>query len=476
MRRTAGALLLAAGTAAVCAGWSPSAAAEREVPLWTSAPRHKPVITASAFADLAERARAAVVHVRGEVTEGVTSDADAETSRTSIGTGFIINRDGYVVTNEHVIRGVSDLRVRLYDGRELSACVAGADPATDIALLKIKPKGTLPVLPLGDSDAVRVGEPVIAIGNPFGFNHSVTAGIVSAKERVVDRATLREPKQQDMYSFFIQTDASINLGNSGGPLIDAGGAVIGVSAAFWAGHPLQPAQGIGFAIPINMAKALLPRLARDGVARRSFLGVDAQPLDPALESALRLASGKGALIASVEKGSPAEAAGLEPGDVVLSWNGSAVVTSEDLKINAQLAIPGSHAKLALMRDGKRVERDVVLRAATMKNVAPPHPASCALPHDPSPASVEDFDVQELPPARAGGLPGGRGVAVTRITDHGAADQAGLKVGDVVLRIGKAAVRTAADVGAALNGYKTGDMLPMLVRRTGFDFWMAFSRR
>jgi len=323
---------------------------------------------------------------------------------------------------------------------------------------------------------VRVGEPVIAIGNPFGFNHSVTAGIVSAKERVVDRSTLREPKSQDMYSFFIQTDASINLGNSGGPLIDAGGAVIGVSAAFWAGHPLQPAQGIGFAIPINMAKALLPRLARDGSARRSFLGVDAQPLDAALESALKLTSGRGALIASVEKGSPAEAAGLEPGDVVLSWNGGAVVTSEDLKIDAQLAIPGSHVKLAIVREGKRVERDVVLRAAPLKNVTPPHPASCAQPHEPTLAAVEDFDVQEVPPARAGGLPGGRGVTVTRVTDHGAADQAGLKTGDIVLRIGKAAVRTPADVTAALGGYKTGDMLPMLVRRAGFDFWMAFSRR
>jgi serine protease Do len=462
--------------AVACAVFARPADAQRDPPLWTSAPRHKPAISASAFADLAERARAAVVHVRGEVTDGSATDSDGETSRTSIGTGFIINRDGYVVTNEHVIRGVGDLRIRLYDGRELPACVAGADPATDIALIKIKPKGPLPVLPLGDSDAVRVGEPVIAIGNPFGFNHSVTAGIVSAKERVVDRSTLREPKQQDMYSFFIQTDASINLGNSGGPLIDAGGAVIGVSAAFWAGHPLQPAQGIGFAIPINMAKALLPRLARDGAARRSFLGVDAQPLDPALEGALRLSSGRGALIASVEKGSPAEAAGLEPGDVVLSWNGAAIVTSEDLKINAQLAIPGSHAKLAIVRDGKRMERDVALRAAIVKGVAPPHPASCSQMHEPAPAVVEDFDVQELPPARASGLPGGRGVAVTRITDHGAADQAGLKVGDIVLRIGKGAVRSPADVVTALAGYKAGDMLPMLVRRSGFDFWMAFSRR
>jgi serine protease Do len=460
----------------LCAGFAARAAADREAPLWVTAPRHKPALTASAFADLAERARAAVVHVRGEVAEGSAADTDTETSRTSIGTGFIINRDGYVVTNEHVVRGVAELRVRLYDGRELPACVAGADPATDIALLKLKSKGTLPVLPLGDSDAVRVGEPVIAIGNPFGFNHSVTSGIVSAKERVVDRSTLREPKQQDMYSFFIQTDASINLGNSGGPLIDAGGAVIGVSAAFWAGHPLQPAQGIGFAIPINMAKTLLPRLARDGSARRSFLGVDAQPLDAALETALKLPSGRGALIASVEKGSPAEAAGIEPGDVVLTWNGAAVVTSEDLKIDAQLAIPGSHAKLAIMRDGKRIEREVVLRAAAVKGVAPPHPASCAQRREPSPASVEDFDVQELPPTRAGGLPGGRGVTVSRITDHGAADQAGLKVGDIVLRVGKTSVRTAADVASALGGYKIGEMMPLLVRRAGFDFWMAFSRR
>src|SRR5436190_4798110 len=465
-----------AGVLIVAAG-APHALAEHEAPLWTSAPRHRTPVGAAAFADLAERARAAVVHVRGEVSEGgPSSEADAETSRTSIGTGFIINREGYIVTNEHVVRGVADLRIRLYDGRELSACVAGADPATDIALVKIKPVGPLPVLPLGDSESVRVGEPVIAIGNPFGFNHSVTAGIVSAKERVVDRASLHEPGAEDLYSFFIQTDASINLGNSGGPLIDASGAVIGVSAAFWAGHPLQPAQGIGFAIPINMAKALLPRLARDGSARRSFLGVDAQPLDPALEGALRLASGRGALIASIEKGSPAEAAGLEPGDVVLSWNGTPVVTSEDLKIDAQLAIPGSHAKLALMREGKRIERDVVLRAAPVKGVTPPHPASCAQRHEPTQAAVEDFDVQELPPARASGLPGGRGVAVTRITDHGAADQAGLKVGDVVLRIGKAAVRTQTDVAGALAAYKNGEMLPMLVRRSGFDFWMAFSRR
>jgi serine protease Do len=473
---------IAVGFACVCA--AAGSAVARDTPLWTNAPRRQAGQGGPAgkiggagggFADLAGRARAAVVHVRGEMPEGSTAaESDGEAGKTSIGTGFIINKSGYVVTNEHVVRGVVDLRVRLYDGRELPACVAGADLPTDIALLKIEAKRPLPVLALGDSDAVRVGEPVIAIGNPYGFNHSVTAGIVSAKERVVDRASLREERGEDLYSFFIQTDASINLGNSGGPLIDASGAVIGINAAFWAGHPLQPAQGIGFAIPINMAKALLPRLAETGTARRAFLGVDAQPVDPSLEAAFKLPSGRGALIASIEKASPAEAAGLEPGDVVVAWDGSEVATSEDFKIDAQLTRPGAPIKIAVVRDGKRTEREIVPRAAPAKDVAPPHPSSCTRAREPLLANVDDFDVQQAP-ARAGGSPGG-GVVVSRVTDHSAAAQAGLKVSDVVLRIGKAGVRTPPDVASALGGYKLGETVPMLVRRGGFDFWMAFTRR
>jgi serine protease Do len=414
------------------------------------------------------------VHVRGEMPDGsAAGESDGEGGRTSIGTGFIINKDGYLLTNEHVVRGVIDLRVRLLDGRELGACVVGADMATDLALLKVTTKRPLPVLALGDSAAVRVGEPVIAIGNPYGFNHSVTAGIVSAKERVVDRASLHEPGAEDLYSFFIQTDASINLGNSGGPLIDASGAVIGVNAAFWAGHPLQPAQGIGFAIPINMAKALLPRLMQTGTARRAYLGVDAQPVDPALEAALKLPSGRGALIASIEKGSPAEAAGLEPGDVVVNWNGADVATSEDFKIDAQLSTPGARIRIALLRDGKRSDREIIPRAAVAKEVAPPHPSSCGRTPEPLMANVDDFDVQ-VTPARPGKPAGG--VTVTRVTDHSAAAQAGLRVGDAVLRIGKANVLAPADVAKALGGFQLGDPVPMLVRRSGFDFWMAFTRR
>jgi len=452
-----------------------SARADRDAALWTNQARHKPAKGAGGdLADLADRARPAVVHVRGVVEEaGAPSD---EAGKTSIGTGFVIHKAGFIVTNEHVVRNVVDLRVRLYDGRELPACVVGADAPTDVALLKVEPPAPLPILPLGDSEAVRVGEPVVAIGNPFGFNHSVTAGIVSAKERVVDRSTLHEANEPDIYSFFIQTDASINVGNSGGPLLDASGAVIGISAAFWAGHPMQPAQGIGFAIPINIAKALLPRLHDKGVAPRAFLGVDAQPIDPALEAALKLPSSRGALIASVGKGSPAEGAGLEAGDVVVAWNGTPVATSEDLKIDAQLSIPGARVKVALLRDGKRVERDVMPRLAPVKTPPPMHPSSCGRPREAlGAASGEDLELEELTAGHAVGLPGGRGVAVRKMSDRGAAAQAGLRAGDVILRVGGAGVRTTKDFGAALATYKPGDSVPVLVRRAGYDFWTALPR-
>jgi serine protease Do len=453
--------------------------AEAEPPLW-STPSKVRKGPAFSLADLADRARPAVVHVRGTSDDGGSASdpsGGGEGSRTSIGTGFLIHKDGYLVTNEHVIRSVTDLRIRLYDGRELPGCVVGVDAPTDIALIKIDAGSPLPVLPLGDSDAVRVGEPVVAIGNPYGFNHSVTAGIVSAKERVVDRSTLHELQQPDIYSFFIQTDASINLGNSGGPLIDANGAVIGVNAAFWAGHPLQPAQGIGFAIPINMAKSLLPRLRDKGDAPRSYLGVDAQPIDSALAMAMKLDSTRGALIASIEKKSPAEAGGLEPGDVVVTWNGTPVATSEDLKIDAQLTLPGTRMKVGLLREGKRIEREVTMRVATNRPPPVPHPAGCSRKRGPdTQALADDFEVSDVPMNQAVNLPGGRGVAIAQLSGHSAAAQAGLKIGDVILRVGREGIRTQRDLSGALQRFKMGDTVPVLVRRTGFDFWTAFTRR
>ena len=444
---------------------------------WTTLPPATPA-RPMPLADLADRARPAVVHVRGIASpeEGGGGNSDGDSQRISIGTGFIVSKDGAIVTNDHVVRNVTHLRVRLYDGRELSACVLGSDAMLDIALLKIDAKGPLPVLPLGNSDTARVGEPVVAIGNPFGFNNSVTAGIISAKERVVDRAAMNSPSNAEAYSFFIQTDASINLGNSGGPLLDGRGQVIGVSAAFWAGHPLQPAQGIGFAIPINLAKALLPRLRDLGAAPRAFLGVYAQPLDALLSAAMNLPSTRGALLASVEKGSPAEEAGIEPGDVIVTWASSAIATSEDMKINAQLSVPGSRVRVGIIRNGKRIERAVTVRAAPTLSRPSVHPSSCSLiPGDGALGRPEEIAVVDLPPDRSAQLPGGHGVAVSAAPAQSAAAEAGLHAGDVILRIGNDGIRTTRDVATALKAHG-GDVIPILVRRAGYDFWAALRRR
>jgi serine protease Do len=445
-----------------------------QAPFWTSLPRpaRRPP---APLADLADRARPAVVHVRG--VSPPDDDGHGEAERISIGTGFIINRDGYIVTNDHVVHNVTNLRVRLHDGRELRACVLGADAPTDIALLKVDTREKLPFLPLGDSDALRVGEPVVAIGNPFGFNNSVTAGIVSAKERVVERSALGSSEHgaaADSYSFFIQTDASINLGNSGGPLLDQAGEVVGVSAAFWAGHPMQPAQGIGFAIPINMAKALLPRLRDHGAAPRAHFGVDAQPLEASLVAALDLPSARGALLASVEKESPAEAAGLQPGDVVVSWDKIPIATSEDLKIHAQLTVPGTRVRVGLLRDGRHIEREVTLRAAPSPHAPAIHPSSCALAGEGGPARLEEIAVADLPPERAARLPGG-GVAISAVDSDSAVAEAGLRVGDILLRIGKIPIHHATDVVKAIRA-QSGEVIPVLVRRSGYDFWAALRRR
>jgi serine protease Do len=455
-----------------------------DAPLWTTIapPRRR----TTPLADLAERAMPAVVHIRGLLpplsapasggnSSDGESDGDAEGDRISIGTGFIVEAGGYIVTNDHVVRNVSQLRVRFFDGREVPACVLGSDAPSDIALLKVDVRYPLPVLPLGDSDRVRVGEPVVAIGNPFGFNSSVTAGIVSAKERVVDSPAANQGSEAEAYSFFIQTDASINLGNSGGPLIDQSGQVVGVSAAFWAGHSMQPAQGIGFAIPINMAKALLPRLRDQGSAPRSSLGVDAQPVDSALAAALGLPSTRGALLASVDRGSAAELAGIEPGDVIIGWGNVGIATREALKIDAQLTVPGTRVMVTLLRNGNRLVRQVTLRAAPTKMAALPHPSGCASPRGDETSIARELALVEVSGDKAARLPSGRGVAIAEVPLDSPAAEAGMRVGDVVLRIGRAQIRSGVDVAAAIKSFR-GAFIPVLLRRSGYDFWVALPRQ
>ncbi len=438
-----------------------------------------PVVTGpEGWGALAALARKGVVHIRGALGPTGAAARGAAGGAVSVGSGFVVDAAGHIVTNEHVVRGTADIRVRFADGRELPACVVGADEPTDIALLKVEAGESLDILPLGDSDALRVGDAAVAIGSPFGFSHSVTAGIVSAKERVIPRPDESPNANKpgiEGYSFFIQTDASINLGNSGGPLLDAHGAVIGVNAAFWGGT--QPAHGIGFAIPVNIVKALLPRLRDEGEAPRSFLGVESQPLTSAVARALGLSALRGALLAHVEPGSAAELAGLAPGDLVVTWAGRPIAADEDLKIYAQLTPPGSRVRVGLRRAGSVndaiEERLLTTRALGGRTARVIHPAGCRpLTAAPMP---EGFDAADLSPGRAIGLPGGRGVEISHV-QGGAAREADLQAGDIVLRAGRVAVGSVQELRRALGEAPADRPVPLLVRRQGRHFWAALPRR
>jgi serine protease Do len=324
--------------------WAPAAE------FWSSAPEGGPLPAGlGLWVDLARSTRPAVVNV-GTV-QGRSGDPRTEffrrffegapSPRSSLGSGFIISSDGYVVTNNHVVDNGAEIVVRLDRGSEHPARVVGTDPATDLALLKIDVTG-LAVLPLGDSDRLQVGEPVMAIGNPFGLDQTVTTGIVSAKERFIGSGP---------YDDFIQTDASINPGNSGGPLIDSRGSVVGINTAIFS--QTGGSVGIGFAIPINLAKTILPQLRERGRVVRGWLGVSIRPVTPHLAERAGLPDPRGAVVESVVDGSPADRAGLRRGDVIVAVGGQPVAGPPDLTRRIAGTSPGTPVELGVVRDGKR---------------------------------------------------------------------------------------------------------------------------
>src|SRR5687767_7549615 len=258
----------------------------------------------------------------------------------SLGSGFVINQDGHIVTNNHVVANATEIRVKLSDGRELPAKVVGRDPKTDLALLKVEATG-LPVIPLGNSGELQVGESVMAIGNPFGLEQTVTTGIVSATGRVIGEGP---------YDDFIQTDASINPGNSGGPLINARGQAIGVNTAIFS--QTGGSVGIGFAIPANLAKSVVAQLAHSGRVVRGWLGVTVQPLTADLAKSFNVAGSTGALVASVAEGSPAMKAGVKAGDVITEYDGRKVARSEELPRAVAETPTGRDVPVTVVRDGK----------------------------------------------------------------------------------------------------------------------------
>jgi serine protease Do len=357
-----------------------------------------------------------------------------EFEQKGLGSGVIISKDGYILTNNHVVEGSDEILVKLSDKEEYQGKVVGMDPNTDLALVKIETSRELPTAVLGDSDRLRVGEWVIAIGNPFGLEHTVTAGIVSAKGRVIGSGP---------YDDFIQTDASINPGNSGGPLFNLKGEVIGVNTAI-----VAAGQGIGFAIPINVAKDELPQLRETGKVTRGWLGVQIQQWEPGLAQKFGLPEERGALVGRVIEGEPAEKGGIQKGDVILDLEGHSIKDTKDLLNTVARLQPGQKVKVVVLRDGKEKTLSVELgeRPAEGESAAAPGPSK----EDRLGLTVQDV-TQEM--AERLGLDKPEGVLVSNVKPGSAAAKAGLQRGDLVHEIEHEPVRNVKDYQKIIS--KTG---------------------
>src|SRR5437899_6081512 len=371
------------------------------------------------------------------------------------GSGFVLNANGFIVTNNHVVENAADIQVKLDDGRELPAKVVGRDAKTDLALLKVDAAG-LPVIPLGDSTALQVGEPVMAIGNPFGLEQTVTTGIVSATGRVIGSGP---------YDNFIQTDASINPGNSGGPLINARGEVIGINTAIFSRG--GGSVGIGFAVPSSLAKTVITQLADHGKVERGWLGVSIQPLTKDLAKTFtRGDSTAGALVSSVIDGSPAAKAGVKTGDVIVEFDGKKVAKATDLPgIVADVPV-GRDVPIVVTREGKEMRLNA--RIARLQDEAPAKVA------DTEGKGQLGLSVQPLTPpmARELGLKVREGVLVRDVVDGGRAAEAGIRAGDVIVEINRQPVRTVEDLKARVDKQAKNEPMVLLVNRDGQALYVA----
>ena len=379
---------------------------------------------------------------------------EREFKQKSLGSGFIISGDGYIFTNNHVVEKADKIKVKLATGKVYDAEVKGKDPTTDIALIKIKTDNSLPFVTLGDSDKLRIGEWVFAIGNPFGLEHTVTAGIVSAKERVIGSGP---------YDNFIQTDASINPGNSGGPLFNLNGEVVGINAAI-----VAQAHGIGFAIPINAAKSILDDLKTKGSVTRGWLGISVQDITEDIAGNLKLKSVKGALVGHVFEGDPADTAGIKTGDIIIEIAGKNIQdTHELLRIVADLKV-GEKARVKVVRDGKEKVFAVIIgerkeeRKIASKGKTGEH---------------YGMTVQEITPeiAKHLGLSEKSGVIITQVREGSPADDAGLKTQDIILQINKAKISSMKDFLIEISKDSQGNTSLLLVKRGKMNFFVTLKK-
>jgi serine protease Do len=444
-------------------------------PLWSerALPAGVPVAT-SVWVNLAAELKPAVVNISTKrVESGRQSKAPGQgqdpfdffrqfrspgTPRTvrSLGSGFVINSDGYLVTNNHVIDGATEVKARFGDGRELAATILGRDPKTDLALLKVDAHG-LPAIPLGDSSQLKVGEPVMAIGNPFGLEQTVTTGIVSATGRVIGEGP---------YDDYIQTDASINPGNSGGPLINSRGQAIGINAAIYSAS--GGSVGIGFAIPVNLAKGVVTQLAASGHVVRGWLGVGIQRVTPELASSFGLPESHGALVSGVSSNSPAMQAGLKAGDVIVEYDGRKVATADELPRAVADTRVGRQVPIVVVRDGKQVRL-----TATIVKLADAADTPVAVDTG---APKLGLTVETLTPALAQqlGIRDRDGVLVSGVEDGSPAANAGLRAGDVIAEINRRPAKSVNDLARAVKERRSGEPLLVLVHREGGALYLTIS--
>jgi serine protease Do len=375
----------------------------------------------------------------------------------SLGSGFIIDRDGSILTNNHVVENAQKITVKLSDGRDFEAKVIGRDPKTDIAIIKIDAKGDLPIAPLGDSDRLEVGEWVMAIGNPFGLDSTVTSGIVSAKGRHIGAGP---------YDNFIQTDASINPGNSGGPLINLRGEVVGINTAIFSQSGGNI--GIGFATPINSAKEIVPELKSKGKITRGWLGVSIQSVTPDLANTLGLEKSRGALVAEVLKDGPAERAGIKVGDVIVDFDGTEIKDSNELPTIVARTRPDKQVRVKLLRDRKELSIPVTINELKETEVVAAAKGE---------KGELGLTVQKMTPelAESLNLDKAQGVVITSVEAGSPADEAGLQKGDVIVEVDRKPVRDVGDFRKALGNVKKGQRILFLVRREGNSLFLALKR-
>jgi len=440
-------------------------------PFWTTlkgVDRKRPIsITNQSFSQLAEKLKPAVVNisttmvVKGQPFFGgrpspfgerdpfrefwekfFGGEMPRERETRSLGSGVIINKEGYIVTNNHVVENATEIVVMLHNKKDYKAQVVGRDKKTDLALIKIEVEGDLPVAPLGDSEKLEVGEWVLAIGNPFGLAETVTVGIVSAKGRAIGAGP---------YDDFIQTDASINFGNSGGPLINFWGEVVGINTAIF-----RDAQGIGFAIPINMAKELLPQLKEKGRVTRGWLGVGIQRVTSELAESFGLKEAKGALVSQVFKDSPADKAGIRQGDIILEFDGKKIEDFGDLPRIVASTHVGKTVAIRVFRGGQ-----VISLEATVAEMEEPKEVAEAPSRKPLGISVQNITAEI---AGSLGLETTTGVVVTEVEAGTPAAKAGIRRSDVIIEVDRKPVKDAEEFGQAIEATKGQENILFLIRR------------